>query len=62
MADYVYMHRLDWVSASPVIESLRVDETSLADIKIETFERLLANYSSRRVRRFLEGLRKDLNR
>jgi hypothetical protein len=62
LADYVYAHRLDWVSAGPVIESLRVDETSLAGIKIETFECLLANYSSRRVRRFLEGLRKDLNR
>jgi hypothetical protein len=62
LADYVYAHRLDWVSAGPVIESLRVDETSLAGIKFETFEHLLANYSSRRVRRFLEGLRKDLNR
>jgi hypothetical protein len=62
LADYVYAHRLDWISASPVIESLRIDESSLAGIKVETFERLLANYSSRRVRRFLEGLRKDLHR
>jgi hypothetical protein len=62
LADYVYAHRLDWVSAGPVIESLRVDESSLAGIKVETLERLLANYSSRRVRRFLEGLRKDLHR
>ncbi len=62
LADYVYAHRLDWVSAGPVIDSLRVDESSLAGIKVETFERLLANYSSRRVRRFLEGLRKDLHR
>ena len=62
LADCVYAHNLDWVSAGPVIESLRVDESSLAGIKFETFERLLANYSSRRVRRFLEGLRKDLNR
>jgi hypothetical protein len=62
LADYVYAHRLDWVSAGPVIDSLRVDETSLASIKVGTFDRLLANYSSLRVRRFLEGLRKDLNR
>lgn len=62
LADYIYAHRLDWVSAGPVIESLRVDESSLAGVKLETFEHLLANYSSRRVRRFLEGLRKDLNR
>ena len=62
LADYVYAHKLDWISAGPVIKSLRVDEASLADIKAEMFESLLANYSSRRVRRFLEGLRKDLNR
>jgi hypothetical protein len=62
LADYIYAHRLDWVSAGPVIESLRVDESSLAGVKFETFDRLLANYSSRRVRRFLEGLRKDLHR
>ena len=62
LADYVYAHNLDCVSAGPVIESLRVDESSLASVKLETFEHLLANYSSRRVRRFLEGLRKDLNR
>ena len=62
LADYVYAHSLDWVSVGSVIESLRVDESSLAGVKSETFEHLLANYSSRRVRRFLEGLRKDLNR
>jgi hypothetical protein len=35
---------------------------SLAGVKFESFERLLANYSSRRVRLFLEGLRKDLHK
>lgn len=62
LADYVYAHRLDWASAGPVIESLRVDESSLASINLETVERLIDNYSSRRVLRFLRGLRKDLNR
>jgi hypothetical protein len=62
LADYVYAHRLDWISANPVIESLRVDESSLSCVETEIFDRLLANYSSRRVRRFLRGLRKDLNR
>jgi hypothetical protein len=62
LADYVYAHRLDWASARPVIESLRVDESSLASINLETVERLIDNYSSRRVLRFLKGLRKDLNR
>ena len=60
LADYVYVHKLDWDSARPIIESLRVDERSLASIDAKTFDRLLANYSSRRLQRFLEGLRKDL--
>jgi len=62
LADYVYAHRLDWASAGPVIESLRVDESSLASLNLEIFERLIDNYSSRRVLRFLKGLRKDMNR
>jgi hypothetical protein len=61
LADYVYVHKLEYTSARPVIESLRIDGNLLAGIKLETFERLLVNYSSRRVQRFLEGLRKDLN-
>jgi hypothetical protein len=62
LADYVYAHRCDWNSARPVIESLRVDESSLAGVDLPSFDRLLANYTARRVRRFLEGLRKDLIR
>jgi hypothetical protein len=57
LADYVHVHKLDWTSARPVIGSLRVDESLLASVEAETFSRLLANYSSRRVRRFLEGMR-----
>jgi hypothetical protein len=62
LADYVYAHRCDWNSARPVVESLRVDESSLAAVDPASFERLLANYTSKRVRQFLEGLRKDLIR
>jgi hypothetical protein len=62
LADYVYAHRLDWASAGPVIKSLRVDESSLARINLETIEPLIDNYFSRRVQRFLKGLRKDLNK
>jgi hypothetical protein len=62
LADYVYAHRCDWNSARPVVESLRVDESSLAAVDPAPCERLLANYTAKRVRRFLEGLRKDLIR
>jgi len=62
LADYVYTHRCDWNSAQPVVESLRVDESLLAGVDLPSFDRLLANYTAKRVRRFLEGLRKDLIR
>ncbi len=62
LADYVYVHKCDWDSARPVIESLRVDEDLLAIIEAELVDRLRGNYSSRRVQRFLKGLRKDLKR
>jgi len=62
MADYVYAHRLDWASTGPVIESLRVDESSLTSIHLEIIDSLIDNYFSRRVQRFLKGLRKDLNK
>jgi hypothetical protein len=62
LADYVHVHKRDWNSSRPVVESLRVDESLLAGVGAEEFDRLLANYSSLRVRRFLKGLRKDLKR
>ena len=61
LADYGYVHSCDWTSANPVIESLRVDEGLLAGITADELERLRENTRSRRVRRFLAGLRKDLN-
>jgi hypothetical protein len=62
LADYVYAHRCDWNSAQPVVESLRVDESSLVGVDPASFDQLLANYPALRVRRFLKGLRKDLIR
>lgn len=62
LADYVYAHKCDWQSAEPVVQSLRVDESVLRDLEADTFDRLLTNYTSRRVQRFLTGLRKDLGK
>jgi hypothetical protein len=61
LADYVYVQKCDWDSSRPVVESLRVEEDSLADLAADAFEQIADNYTSRRVRRFLAGLRKDLN-
>ncbi len=60
LCDYVYVHKRNWDSAAPVIESLRVDEYLLSHLHRKEFDELLANYHGARVRRFLLGLRKEL--
>ena len=60
LADYVQVHRCDWRSLRPVVESLRIDEEALPGLAAGSFDSLLANTTSRRVRRFLAGLGKDL--
>lgn len=63
LADYVYVHRCDWSTAAPIVESLRVDEELLSGLSGETFDEIIPHfYGSGRVRRFLTGLRKDLKR
>lgn len=60
LSDYVYAHNCLWDSASPVRESLRVDEHALAELDASSFEPLLHQYRSSHVQRFLLGFRKDL--
>ncbi len=60
LADLVYAQRRDWLSAAPVVESLRVEEESLAELTGELFDEVTAAYRPGRVRRFLDGLRRDL--
>ncbi|MBN1670107.1 MAG: hypothetical protein JXR37_03695 [Kiritimatiellae bacterium] len=60
LGDYVCVHRLDWRSAKPVEESLRVDRDVLAGLAGQAFDQLVPLYKSLRVRRFLSELRKDL--
>jgi hypothetical protein len=60
LADYVYAHHCPWDSATPVRESLRVEEPSLAELDASSFEPLLKHYRSRHMQRFLLGFKKDL--
>lgn len=60
LADYVYLHKHDWTSSRPLIESLRIDEESLQEINEADFLELEGNYTSLRAVRFLNGLRKEL--
>lgn len=60
LADYVYVHGVDWVGLSPVRESLRVENSELGTLAAESFEPLTGVYRSGRVRRFLDTIRKEL--
>lgn len=60
LADYVYSHKLDWTSKDPLIKSLRIDEDQLSEISHDDFDELEKNYSSRRVQRFLAGLKREV--
>lgn len=62
VADYVYAQRLDWRDATPLRDSLRVEEDSLAELTSQAFDEVLAAYGPGRISRFLVGLRKDLKR
>lgn len=61
LVDYVSVHKKDWYNAKPLIESLRIDHDDLINLPKETLLGLSETYKSRRARRFIEGLLKDLN-
>ena len=61
LADYVYVNKKDWVGLKPVAESLRIEPEEFESITSDDFDLLIENYASRRVWKFLKGLRKDLN-
>lgn len=61
LADYVYVRKRDWTGIEPAINSLRIEPEELEQVTGSTLEALASNYSNSRVKRFLEGLREDLN-
>jgi len=61
LADYVYVRQKDWTGIDPVINNLRVEPEEFKQVTCDTLEGLISNYSNSRVKKFLEGLRKDLN-
>lgn len=60
LSDLVYAQGREWHSAAPVVESLRVEDESLAELTGELFDEVMSAYRPGRVCRFLTGLRKDL--
>ena len=62
LADYVYVHKRDWTGLGPVVTSLRIDDAEFEQVTEAELAGLAENYPSRRVKRFLAGLKKDLGR
>jgi len=60
LADYVYVNKKDWAELPPAAESLRIEREEFESVTSEDINALIENYTSRRVRKFLKGLRKDL--
>jgi predicted transcriptional regulator of viral defense system len=61
LVDYVYIRKKDWAGIEPVITSLRIETEEFEQVTRDSLEGLIRNYSNSRVKKFLEGLRKDLN-
>jgi len=61
LADYVYVRKRDWAGIEPVVSDLRIEPEELEQITGAMLDTLSGNYCDPRVKRFFEGLRKDLN-
>lgn len=60
LADYVYVHKKDWTSIGQAVKSLRIELEDFGSIESDDICMLIDNYTSRRVKKFLKGIRKDL--
>jgi len=60
LADYVYVHKMDWAGIEPAAESLRIEREEFELVTTEQINSLIENYNSRRIKKFLRGLKKDL--
>jgi hypothetical protein len=62
LADYVYVHKKDWTGLTPAAKDLRIELDELESVAANEIDELIENYTSRRVLRFLKGVRKELGR
>jgi len=62
LADYVYVYKKDWAGIEPAAESLRIEREEFESVTNEQINSLIENYNSRRIKKFLKGLKKDLER
>ena len=53
LADYVYIHRLNWMDIHEAAENMRIDTQDLMSVKARELSDLIENYKNSRVKRFL---------
>jgi predicted transcriptional regulator of viral defense system len=62
LADYVYVHRPVWSTLQAAAESLRIEESELETLDSEMLDELEGVYRGRSVIRFLDNVRKEVDR
>ena len=60
MADYVYLYKKEWKGIKPLVNSLRIEEEMLFESDLSELPTLLESFKSRRVKRFISGVIKEL--
>ncbi len=60
LADYVYVHRLDWDSSQPLTRSLRIEREDISSLTERDFLELEGVYTNTRVVTFLARLREEV--
>jgi predicted transcriptional regulator of viral defense system len=60
LADYVYVNKKDWTGLKPAVESLRIEPEAIESVTSDDIDALTYSYTSRRIQKFIKGLRKDL--
>ena len=60
LADYVYLHRLDWDSSRPLSHSLRIEEEEISSLTELDFLELEGVYTNKRVVHFLASLKEEV--
>ncbi len=60
LTDYMYVNKKDWAGLKPAAESLRIELEEFKSVTSVELDALIENYTSRRVQKFIKGLKKDL--
>jgi predicted transcriptional regulator of viral defense system len=61
ICDYVYCNKQEWRELSALLESLRIDKTSLPIIKYDEIQLLRDYYQSKKMTKFFKSIQREFN-